>query len=141
MILHIKFLKRFHKNPKITIVATTFINMNRWKWMLLPCLLVNVQAAIYRNLLLTKCSAFWVCASYHHLHNQFKISFALQRACSFPENPLNHNNHTIVKSFRRIMNFYSYQVNQCLLANTLNRKESKKSFKIYSFCTLICLNT
>ena len=60
MTLHMKFLKWFHKHLQITIVATTFtnINMNRWKWVLLPCLLVNVQAAIYRNLLLARCRAF-----------------------------------------------------------------------------------
>ena len=139
--MHIKFLKRFHKHPKKTIAVTTFINMNRWKWMLLPCLLVNNQAAMYRNLLLTKCRAFWACISHHHLLNQFKISFALHRACSSRENTLNHNDRTVVKSFRRIMNFYSYQVSQCLLANTLNKYQRKKSFKIYLFCTLICLKT
>ena len=114
-------IARFHKDPKITILATTFINMNRWKWVLLPCLLVSIQAAIYRNLILTKCRAFWACVSHNHLNNKFEISFALQRACSSPENSFNHNNYTVVKRFRRIMNFYSYQVNQCLLANTLNR--------------------
>ena len=58
MILHMKFMKGFHKHPKITIAATTFINMNRWKWILLPCLLVNIQAAIYINILLARCRAF-----------------------------------------------------------------------------------
>ena len=108
MILHTKFLKRFHKHLKIAIVTTTFINMNSWKWMLLPYLLVNVLAALYKNLLLTKCRAFWACVSHHHLHNQFKISFVHQRASSSSENLLNHDNCTIVKSFKWIMNFYSY---------------------------------
>ena len=53
--------------------------------------------------------------------SSFKISFAFQRASSSPGNHLNRNNRTVVKSFGRIVNFYSYQVNQCLLANTLNR--------------------
>ena len=33
------------------------------------------------------------------------------------KNPPNHNNHTAVKIFRRIIDFYSYQNNQCLLDN------------------------
>ena len=86
----------------------------------LPGLLVNFQAAIFKNLLLTKCRAFSACRAHHHSHNE-KISFALQRACSSAENPFNRNNCPVVKSFRRIMNFYTYQVNQRLLTNTLNR--------------------
>ena len=69
MILHMKYLEGFHKHPKIKIVATTFISMKRWKWMPLPCLLVNIQAAIDRNLLFGKYRAFWACRFHHHLHN------------------------------------------------------------------------
>ena len=32
----------------------------------------------------------------------------LQRACPFPENSQNQNNHTVAKSFRRTMNFFFY---------------------------------
>ena len=83
----------------------------------LPCLLVNFQATIYKNLLLAKCSK---------LTTRYIIK--VRTACSSPENTLDHNNHTFVKSFRRIINFYSHQVNQCLLANILNRLQSGKCF-------------
>ena len=94
-------------------------NINRQKWMLLArwlniynCLLENFQAPIYKNLLLTKCRAYWAFRANHHLYDLI-ISLVLQTACSYPENPLNRNNYKVIKSFRRIMSFKSYQVSQC----------------------------
>ena len=98
------------------------MKMNAVSYMIkyLPCLLVNVQVAIYRNLLWQNVVYFEhadpttiYIIKIFHLH--------LRQLLSSPENPLNCNNHTVVKSIKRIMNVYSYQVNQCLLPNILNR--------------------
>ena len=117
MILHIKFLKRY----KTIIVAAIFMNMNGWKWMeafscmikYLPCSLVNFQTAIIYKLtvLLAKCP---------YLNSIYIIKRFFICVCSSPDKLLNHQNHTAVKSFRRIMHFYSDQINQCLLGKTLN---------------------
>ena len=99
----------------------------------LSYLLVNSQTVIYKKLLLAKCRAEYSLPTFI----QLKDSPALQRGRSSPENHLSYNNHTVFKSLRRIINFYSYQDNQCLLANILNTLQRKNSFKNYLFCNLI----
>ena len=56
----------------------------------------------------------------HYSYNE-KTSLALWRAFSSSSNSLDCNNRTVVKSFRRIVNFYSHKVTQSLLAIILNR--------------------
>ena len=54
------------------------------------------------------------------LHATKRVIFGeiiLRSFLSSLKNPLNYNNHTAVKIFRRIKDFYSYQNNQCLLDN------------------------
>ena len=61
MILDMKCMKVLDKHTK-KIVAATFINvkMHALSYMIkyLPCLTVNIQAAIHKNLLLARCKAF-----------------------------------------------------------------------------------
>ena len=76
------------------------------------CLLEHFRAPIYKNLLLAKCRAFSAFRAQHHLYG-LMISLVLQTACSYPENPLNRNNCNVIKNFRRVMSFESYQVSQC----------------------------
>ena len=86
----------------------------------LPSLLVNFQAAIYKILLLARCRAFFEHVEPTTIYSFRNISIALQKACSSPVNLLNSNNHTAVKSFRKIVSFYSYEISKYLLANILN---------------------
>ena len=94
-----------------------------------PCLLVNFQAEIYKNLPVSKCSK----PTTTYINKRFYL--ALQWVCLSPENHLNRNNHTALQNFTRILNSYSYHGNQFLLANILNRQQSKKSFQIHLLST------
>ena len=83
------------------------INDHSYMIKYLPCFLVNFQAAIYIK------TYFWQNALSPPpdiLLKDFTCTTE-RRACSSPENSFNHKNHTFVKSFRRILNFYTYQVN------------------------------
>ena len=102
----------------VNVVISIKMNTLSYRIKYLSCLLVNFHAAIYRNLLLAKFKLPWACRSHPHLYNE-KVPFALQRACCSAENPFSHNSHTVIKSFIWIINFYSYQVHQCSLANIL----------------------
>ena len=104
----------------------------------LPCFLVNFKATIYKILFGQNVE--------HLEHVEPTIIYIIKRfhldasgACSSTRNPLNCNKHAVVKSFKRVVNFYRYQVNQCLLANILNRQQSKKSFEMYLCCSSVCL--
>ena len=104
----------------------------------LPCFLVNFTATIYKILFGQNVE--------HLEHVGPTIIYIIKRfhldttgVCSSTRNPLNCNKHAVVKSFKIVVNFYRYQVNQCLLANILNRQQSKKSFEMYLCCSSVCL--
>ena len=112
----IKIWKKCKKTPgDIILLHICTINQGmllaRWS-NIYHCLLENFPTPIYKNLLLASFWAYWDFRAHHHLYD-LMISLVLQTACSYPENLFNNNNCKIIKSFRRIMSFESYQVSQC----------------------------